>query len=105
MVTGTGHPGSVARTATEAGFEVTALAAYRDHHWFSAAEAAREARSAEHDRARVLLTAKDAVRWPLADDPLVLEVAWRWVCGGGWNARSARIRCRSPCCARNCAAG
>jgi len=82
VVTGTGHPESVARTAREAGFEVVTLAAHRDHHWFSKAEAERESRAAERERARVLLTAKDAVRWPLADDPLVLEVAWRWVCGG-----------------------
>ena len=82
VVTGTGHPESVARTARAAGFEVTALAAYRDHHWFSRAEAERETRAAGADHARVLLTAKDAVRWPLADDPLVLEVEWRWVRGG-----------------------
>jgi len=82
VVTGTGHPESVARTAREAGLEVVTLAAYRDHHWFTRAEAERETRAAAGDGARVLLTAKDAVRWPLADDPLVLEVEWRWVRGG-----------------------
>lgn len=82
VVTGTGHPESVARTARAAGFEVTALAAYRDHHWFTRAEAEQETRAAAAEGARVLLTAKDAVRWPLAGDPLVLEVEWRWVTGG-----------------------
>lgn len=82
VVTGTGHPESVARTARAAGLEVATLAAYRDHHWFTRAEAERETRAAEREGARVLLTAKDAVRWPLADDPLVLEVEWRWVTGG-----------------------
>src|SRR4029079_6470596 len=74
VVTGTGHPESVERTARAAGLEVAALSAYRDPHWFTRAEAEREPRAAEREGARVLLTAKDAVRWPLADDPLVLEV-------------------------------
>ena len=84
MVTATGHPEAVARTAREAGFKVTALSRFRDHHWFSRAEAARECAAALRDGARVLLTAKDAVRWPadLAFGILVLEVAWAWVRGG-----------------------
>jgi hypothetical protein len=34
--------------------------------------------------ARVLMTAKDDVRWPIEDDraSLVLEVGWEWVSGG-----------------------
>jgi tetraacyldisaccharide 4'-kinase len=84
VVTGTGNPEAVARTAREAGLEVSGLAAYRDHHWFSLDEARREIARAQAQGARVLLTAKDEVRWPLADDAasLVLEVSWDWVSGG-----------------------
>src|SRR6185295_11280718 len=57
-------PDAVARTAAEAGLEVVGLSAYRDHHWFRADEVARERRLAERERAALLLTAKDAVRWP-----------------------------------------
>jgi tetraacyldisaccharide 4'-kinase len=81
VVTATGHPEAVARSAREAGLEVVALAAYRDHHWFSAAEAGREQQAAYGDGAGVLLTAKDAVRWPLPPGPrtTVMEVEWEWV--------------------------
>jgi len=83
VVTATGHPEAVAASAREHGFEVTALSAYRDHHWFSSGEVATERAAAERDGARLLLTAKDAVRWPTADPRVaVLEVAWRWVSGG-----------------------
>ncbi|MEO5617079.1 MAG: tetraacyldisaccharide 4'-kinase [Candidatus Eisenbacteria bacterium] len=84
VVTATGNPESVARTAREAGFTVAELSAYRDHHWFTRAEADAERASAGSQRARILLTAKDAVRWPLppSEDTWVLEVAWRWVTGG-----------------------
>ncbi|HTK30578.1 MAG TPA: tetraacyldisaccharide 4'-kinase [Candidatus Saccharimonadaceae bacterium] len=85
VVTATGHPAAVADTAREAGFDVASLAAYRDHHWFSAAEADRERARARSERATLLLTAKDAVRWPSAaasPDDAVLDVAWEWVEGG-----------------------
>ncbi len=85
VVTGTGSPASVARSALESGFEVTGVSAYRDHHWFGAAEARRERQRARRDGATVLLTAKDAVRWPAragSDAVQVLEVAWEWVSGG-----------------------
>jgi len=85
VVTGTGNPQSVATTAREAGFEVVALSAYRDHHWFTAGEARRELELARREGAAVLLTAKDAVRWRHPEDPtpvLVLRVAWEWVTGG-----------------------
>jgi tetraacyldisaccharide-1-P 4'-kinase len=74
----------VARTAREAGLEVCALARYQDHHWFSAAEARREVESARRERARVLLTPKDEIRWPGARDDgrLVMDVEWQWVTGG-----------------------
>ena len=85
VVTGTGNPDAVARTAREAGLEVTALSAYRDHHWFRRAEARAEADAARREGADLLLTAKDAVRWPRLPVParvVVLEAEWRWVSGG-----------------------
>ncbi|HET7224425.1 MAG TPA: tetraacyldisaccharide 4'-kinase, partial [Candidatus Eisenbacteria bacterium] len=85
VVTATGHPAAVERSAREAGFEIAGVSAYRDHHAFTAAEAGRERAAARAAGARVLITAKDAVRWPrVADegDVRVLEVHWRWVCGG-----------------------
>lgn len=83
VVTATGNPGAVAGSAREAGFGPVTLSAYRDHHWFSPAEAAREAQAA--GGGALLVTAKDAVRWPAgaARRPLVLGVAWAWVTGGG----------------------
>ena len=83
VVTATGNPEAVAASAREAGFAPVTLAAYRDHHWFTAAEARRERAAAAG--AALLLTAKDAVRWPAAagaDGVAVLEVAWRWRAGG-----------------------
>ena len=85
VVTATGNPAAVARTAHEAGFEVLGLSAYRDHHWFGAGEARRELERARADGAALLLTAKDAVRWPRAaadERVLVLEVAWEWLAHG-----------------------
>ena len=85
VVTATGNPNAVARSAAEAGFEVTALSAYRDHHWFGVGEARAELEAAVRDRAVLLLTAKDAVRWPAAAAAahvVVLEVEWEWVEGG-----------------------
>lgn len=83
VVTATGNPGAVAASAREAGFGPVTVAAYRDHHWFTAAEAAREAAAA--GGGTLLVTAKDAVRWPApagGPRPCVLEVAWEWVTGG-----------------------
>jgi tetraacyldisaccharide 4'-kinase len=85
IVTATGNPGAVERSAGEAGLEVAGRSVYRDHHWFRPDEVARERRRAAEARATLLLTAKDAVRWPAAADAAdvaVLEVEWEWVCGG-----------------------
>jgi len=85
ILTATGNPGAVEKSAREAGLEVAGRSIYRDHHWFGAEEIARERRQAEAARATLLLTAKDAVRWPEAggaQDAAVLEVEWEWVCGG-----------------------
>jgi tetraacyldisaccharide 4'-kinase len=82
VVTATGNPAAVARTALEAGYGPVELAAYRDHHWFSVAEADREGRRA--GAGTLLVTAKDAVRWPARAErqPHVLGVGWEWVAGG-----------------------
>ena len=83
VVTATGQPRAVERTAAEAGFAPVRLSSYRDHHWFSRAEAAREVAEAARCSATVVLTAKDAVRWPARDVPVaVLEVRWEWLFGG-----------------------
>jgi tetraacyldisaccharide 4'-kinase len=85
VVTATGNPEAVAASAREAGCEVVAVAAYRDHHWFSAAEACAERARAAREGATVLVTAKDAVRWPreaAGPEVRVLEVEWAWVAGG-----------------------
>jgi len=82
VVTATGNADAVARTAREAGFAPVTLSAYRDHHAFTPAEAARE--SARAGAGTLLVTAKDAVRWPtgVGRAPSVLEVAWEWCAGG-----------------------
>jgi len=80
VVTATGNPRAVAASAAEAGFAPVTLAAYRDHHWFTLAEARRERAAA--GGATVLLSAKDAVRWPEGaprDGVAVLETRWAWV--------------------------
>jgi tetraacyldisaccharide 4'-kinase len=90
VVTATGNPGAVVASAREAGFAPVSSSSYRDHHWFTAREARREA-----DRAgagALLVTAKDAVRWPRLPGypgPRVLEVGWEWVAGG--EAVEARV--------------
>ena len=85
ILTATGNPGAVERSAREAGLEVAGRSAYRDHHWFRAEEIVRERARAGQAGAALLLTAKDAVRWPAgvpAGDARVLEVEWEWVYGG-----------------------
>lgn len=83
LVTATGNPAAVERSAREAGLELAGASHYRDHHWFGDAEARREAARAADAGAFLLLTAKDAVRWPAAGGPAaVLEVAWAWHEGG-----------------------
>ena len=80
VVTATGNPRAVAASAAEAGFAPVTLAAYRDHHWFTLAEARREHAAA--GGATLLLSAKDAVRWPEGaprEGVAVLETRWEWV--------------------------
>jgi tetraacyldisaccharide 4'-kinase len=83
VLTATGNPLAVAATAAEAGFTPVVLSAYRDHHWFTLAEAKREHALAQG--ATLLLTAKDAVRWPEGaprERVAVLETRWEWVQNG-----------------------
>jgi tetraacyldisaccharide 4'-kinase len=83
VVTATGNPAAVLDSARECGCEVVGQSVYRDHHWFTAHEVDRERRAAEAERAHVLLTAKDAVRWPDGSrGEIVMDVAWRWIWGG-----------------------
>ena len=95
VLTATGNPGAVARSAEEACFAPVTLAAYRDHHWFSPEQAVREHRAA--GAGTLLLTAKDAVRWPAGaprERVAVLETRWRWMSGGEESER--RVRGESP---------
>jgi len=82
VVTATGHPSAVADSAREAGYNPVVLSAYRDHHWFTEAEVRLEQERAAAAGLTLLITAKDAVRWPLSPGPAVLEVVWEWVVGG-----------------------
>jgi tetraacyldisaccharide 4'-kinase len=91
VVTATGNPEAVADSAREAGFDPVTLSTYRDHHWFDEREARREMELARG--ATLVLTAKDAVRWPLGNGGhVVLEVAWEWLVGGDEAERLALER-------------
>jgi tetraacyldisaccharide 4'-kinase len=95
VLTATGNPRAVESSAREAGFDPDTLAAYRDHHWFTRAEAEREHRVA--GTGTLLLTSKDAVRWPEGaprDRVVVLHTRWRWLSGGEEAER--RVRGEAP---------
>jgi tetraacyldisaccharide 4'-kinase len=86
VVSATGNPAAVEASAREAGLEVASASRWRDHHWFTPREARQELTRADGEGAWVLLTCKDAVRWPESveqDRVAVLEVEWEWVAGGG----------------------
>lgn len=92
VLTATGNPEAVAASAREAGFGPVTLAAYPDHHWFRRSEVEREHAAAAGGL--LLLTAKDAVRWPEGaprDGVAVLRTRWRWVLGG---EEAERLVCR-----------
>jgi len=83
LVTATGNPDAVEASAREAGLEVAYHARFQDHHWFSRGEARSELNAARRAGAAVVLTAKDAVRWPEpAEEVWVLQVEWEWIEGG-----------------------
>lgn len=91
VLTATGNPEAVAMSAREAGFGPVTLAAYPDHHWFRRAEAEREHAAAAGGC--LLLTTKDAVRWPEGaprDGVAVLRTRWRWRMGGDEAERLVR---------------
>jgi tetraacyldisaccharide 4'-kinase len=91
VLTATGNPEAVAASAREAGYGPVTLAAYRDHHWFSLSEAMREHAAA--GAGTLLLTAKDAVRWPAGaprERVAVLGTRWCWVSGGSTVERMVR---------------
>lgn len=85
LVTATGNPSAVRRTAEEGGVDVGSHGIYRDHHWFTPDEIRRDLERARGAGYPVLVTQKDAVRWP-ADAPrdgvVVIRVEWEWVSGG-----------------------
>jgi tetraacyldisaccharide 4'-kinase len=86
VVSATGNPAAVEASAREAGLEVRSASRWRDHHWFTLREAQQELARAAGEGCWVLLTAKDAVRWPESvgqERVAVLEVEWEWVVGGG----------------------
>jgi tetraacyldisaccharide-1-P 4'-kinase len=85
VVSATGNPAAVEASAREAGLVVASASRWRDHHWFTPREARRELARAGEEGCWVLLTAKDAVRWPEEagrDRVGLLEVEWEWVAGG-----------------------
>lgn len=85
VVSATGNPRAVEASAREAGLRIEETRAWRDHHWFTPAEAAAALARARGTDGWVLLTAKDAVRWPAGtarERVAVLEVEWEWVRGG-----------------------
>lgn len=80
---GIGRPGELAEAATAAGLCVRGAREFADHHAFGAGEWQEVITRAQSVKARVLVTAKDAVR--LAPEAraqvLVLEIAWDWMEG------------------------
>lgn len=83
VLTATGNPKAVETSAREVGFAGVELAAYRDHHWWSEAQARAEVERA--GEGTLVLTRKDAVRWPLPPGEgrvAVLDVKWEWLAGG-----------------------
>ena len=85
VVSATGNPAAVESSAREAGLEVTSTSRWRDHHWFTPREARGELDRAAGEDSWLLITAKDAVRWPESagrERVAVLEVVWEWVVGG-----------------------
>lgn len=85
LMTATGNPEAVARTVRETGVEVASLKTYRDHHWFSEEEARIELQHAEAADAALLVTQKDAVRWPAGvrgEAVRVVRVEWEWAWRG-----------------------
>jgi tetraacyldisaccharide 4'-kinase len=93
VVTGTGNPHAVLISAREVGFEPLSLFAYPDHHWFTLREAIEA--QAFSKQGTILLSPKDAVRWPAGaprERIAVLEPRWEWV----WNGDRAEATVFDP---------
>ncbi|HKA24286.1 MAG TPA: tetraacyldisaccharide 4'-kinase [Candidatus Eisenbacteria bacterium] len=82
-VSGIGRPGELAQAAGAAGLCVRGAREFPDHHAFTSAEWKEVAAQALSLGARLLVTAKDAVRLPAEAraQVLVLEIAWDWMEG------------------------
>jgi tetraacyldisaccharide 4'-kinase len=80
---GIGRAGELAEAATAAGLCVRGAREFPDHHAFTRAEWQDVTRQAEAAGARVLVTAKDAVRLSAERrrSVLILEIAWEWMEG------------------------
>ena len=82
-VSGLARGGELAEAAALAGLQVQGGRSYPDHHAFSAAEWDAARRAADGAGARLLVSAKDAVRLPAVAraEALVLEIEWEWLDG------------------------
>ena len=80
---GIGRAGELAEAATGAGLMVRGAREFPDHHAFTKEEWADVVRQARASSARVLVTAKDAVRLgsEARREVLVLEIVWEWMEG------------------------
>jgi tetraacyldisaccharide 4'-kinase len=82
-VSGLARAGELAEAAARAGLAVAGERAYADHHAFTPREWQADQARAQALGARLLVTAKDAVRLAVAEraQALVLEVEWEWLDG------------------------
>jgi tetraacyldisaccharide 4'-kinase len=80
---GIGRAGELAEAAKAFGLCVRGAREFPDHHAFTTAEWEGVVRQARSLDARVLVTAKDAVRLaaPARREVLVLEIVWEWMEG------------------------
>jgi tetraacyldisaccharide 4'-kinase len=82
-VSGLARAGELAEAAALAGLRVVGERSYADHHAFTPAEWEHARRAARAGGARLLVSAKDAVRLAPAAlaEAQVLEVEWEWLDG------------------------
>ena len=81
LLSGIGHPQGFEQTVRECGLEVAHHSIYRDHHPYSRSDLQREIEAAGSHGARLVTTAKDAVRmrnhlsiWTRKDDLTIIEL-------------------------------
>jgi tetraacyldisaccharide 4'-kinase len=84
LLTATGNPQAVLDSARAEGLNVVQWRFFRDHHWFTRRQVEEWLETARASAARLLLTAKDAVRWPpeRRGEIAILQVRWQWIEGG-----------------------